>query len=146
MSADTPAVFDHLRPTDTEHYPPGIYRVVGTSEDGITLLRVANADGRRAHTGEVVTVSKHTLKFEAAENPDGNRSVGAIFSSIGTAYWSLRTFVGSLAAHPLASVVALAFLLTGQFGEGVLPLSDATLAGLVLVGTFGLVYVGSGRL
>ncbi|WP_049901646.1 hypothetical protein [Halococcus agarilyticus] len=149
MPADTLAVYDHLRPTDADgSHQPGIYRVVGTSEDDVTLLRVGDADGRRVHTGEIVTVPNDARSgFEPAENPDGNRSVGVALASLSeNAYWSLRTFAGSLATHPFASAVALALLVTGWFGEGVLELSDAALSGLVLAGAFGLAYIGSGRL
>jgi len=76
------AVSDHLRPTGDgpvdRNLPPGVYRVVGTPEDGVTLLRVADADGRRVHTGEVHTVTLSDLDdFEPAENPDENRSLAS---------------------------------------------------------------------
>lgn len=109
---------------------------------------MGDAAGRRVHTGEIITVPNDACSdFEAAENPDGNRSVGAAVASLGeNGYWSLRTVGGSLATHPFVSAVALAFLVTGSFGEHVLGLSDAALTGLVLAGAFGLAYIGSGRL
>ena len=145
---DSPAVFDHLRPTDaTDDCPPGIYRVVGANDERIALLRVSDAAGRRAHTGEVITVPNHALAFEAAENPDGNRPARALFVSLGgTIYWSFRTFAASLAARPFASALAFALLFAGWFGESVLPLSEAALAGLTLAGALGLAAIGSGRL
>ncbi|WP_197428449.1 hypothetical protein [Halapricum sp. CBA1109] len=85
---DNPAVSDHLRPTDAD-VPDGVYRVVGTT-DGVTLLRVGDADGRRVVTGEVRTVPDAT-GFEAAENPAGNRSLGRTVAGVPqTLYWQLR--------------------------------------------------------
>jgi len=56
----SPAVYDHLSPTDAD-CPDGVYRVVGSSDGTVTLLRITDADGRRAHTGEVATVDADAL-------------------------------------------------------------------------------------
>ena len=142
-----PAVYDHFVSTDTAH-SDGIYRVVGTSEDSVTLLRVANADGRRSHTGRIVTVSHGALdSLVPVENPDGNRPLGeTVSSALETAYWSARVFVQQLAAHPLMTVLALTFITTGYFGEGIGPLSDGVSSILVVVGSLLLAYIGSARL
>ncbi|WP_254523410.1 hypothetical protein [Natrinema caseinilyticum] len=67
------SIRDHVRPIEADR-PDGIYRVVGTSREAVTLLRVGDADGRRVSTGEIVTVSADDLEgFDRAENPDGNR-------------------------------------------------------------------------
>jgi hypothetical protein len=73
---DRPAVSDHYRASDgTAGVDNGVYRVVGTADETVTLLRVGDADGRRVHTGEIETVEPDALTaFEPAENPDGNRS------------------------------------------------------------------------
>lgn len=141
------AVSDHLRPTDAD-VPAGIYRVVGTGETDVTLLRVADADGRRVNTGEVLTVSDADLGgFESAENPDGNAPLGThLRSALSSLYWSFRTFIEQLAANPLPTAVALGFLLAGRFGDSVVTLPDIVFDALVLLGVFGLVYVGSARL
>ena len=69
----SPSIQDHLSPTNT-NYQNGIYLVVGTSEEDVTLLRVSDADGHRINTGEIITVSYTTLdEFVPAENLDGNR-------------------------------------------------------------------------
>ncbi|MDS0279174.1 hypothetical protein NDI85_15345 [Halomicroarcula sp. S1AR25-4] len=145
--ADTPAVYDHYRPSGAD-YPDGVYRVVGTDDDGVTLLRVADAGGRRRHTGEVVTVPTADLSgFEATENPDGNRSRRAVVrSSLDGLYWSARAFVQTLAERPLLSTAALALLLAGEFGRDVLSLSGLQAGALIVVGGLALVYIGSGRL
>ena len=80
------AVFDHLRSigdgTAAPDRPPGVYRVVGTPEDGVALLRVTDGDGRRAHTGEVHRVARTDLDaFEPAETPDDDRSLAATLAS-----------------------------------------------------------------
>lgn len=143
---DPPSVYDHLQPTDID-YPDGTYRVVGTSEEAVTLLRVADADGRRVNTGEIVTVDSDELDgFEPAENPDGNRPLGAVVTSkLEMTYWSVRVFVQQLATHPLPTAVAVTLVVVGSFGERVLPLPEIVLSGLILVGSLGLAYVGSGR-
>ena len=143
---DSPSVYDHLQPTDLG-YPDGTYRVVGTSEDAVTLLRVADADGRRVNTGEIVTVDSDDLdEFGPAENPDGNRPLGAVVASkLEMTYWSVRVFVQQLATNPLPTAVAVTLVMVGSFGERVLSLPDIVITGLILVGSLGLAYVGSGR-
>jgi hypothetical protein len=39
-----PAVYDHVELQDSDH-PDGVYRVVGTTDETVTLLQVADADG-----------------------------------------------------------------------------------------------------
>ena len=144
---DSLSVYDHLSPTNID-YPDGIYRVVGISGEGITLLRVADADGRRVNTGEIITVSYDDLDgFDPTENPDGNRPLGsALTSGVEMVYWSLRVFVQQLAAHPLLTVLAFAFISAGYFGEAILPLPEVVPDILTIVGALGLAYIGSGRL
>lgn len=82
---------EHYRPTDGDH-TPGVYRVVGTT-DGVTLLRVGDADGRRIHTGEVRCVESATLDsgFEAATDPDAGLSPTATLRNAAQGlYWSVR--------------------------------------------------------
>lgn len=143
----SPTVFDHLRPTDDD-YPDGVYRVVGTAEESVTLLRVGDADGRRVTTGDVVTVDREDLsRFDAAENPDGRRSPGAAVTALVEAvYWSVRTFFGQLAAHPLATAVTVALVVVGAVGDGLAGVPAVASDLFVLVGVLGLAYVGSGRL
>lgn len=139
-------VYDHLRSTDPDD--AGIYRVVGTHADSVTLLRVADGDGRRAHTGEVVTVPTDALDtFESAENPDGNSSVTRKLRSLAEGlYFSFRSVLSSLATRPLLTALGLGLYLGGRFGGGRLPLPDLALSTLALVGLMVLVAVGSGRL
>lgn len=68
--------YDHYRPATSE-YPDGVYRVVGTDEGDVTLLRVA-ADGRRTNDGTVVSVTRETLRrsFVDADNPDSGLRPG----------------------------------------------------------------------
>ena len=84
-----PSVFDHVRPWDAP-YEDGIYRVVGTADGSVTLLRVGDADGRRLNTGTIVTVEAAQLEgFEPAENPDGNRGLGESLLAV-PAGWGWR--------------------------------------------------------
>ena len=138
---------DHVRPT-TGDYPDGIYRVVGTSDESTTLLRVGDADGRRVTTGEIVRVADGDLEaFEPAANPDGNRPLGDVAASgLEMVYWRLRAFGQQLAARPLPAAVAGALFLNGFAGEGVVPLPEVALTVSVVAGSLGLALIGSGRL
>jgi hypothetical protein len=85
---------EHYHPTDGDH-PPGVYRVVGTT-DGVTLLRVGDAEGRRIHTGDVRYLDAATLEseFEAATNPDtGLSPAGTLRDTAQGLYWSVRRFL-----------------------------------------------------
>ena len=135
MPASDPAVYDHLRSTDPDD-DDAVYRVVGTDAGSVTLLRVSDGDGRRANTGEVLTVSRGALdSFESAENPDGNRSLGARLASVFKAgYWSLR------AGGPLLTVGVL-LAVVGTLGNlGLVPLSPLVVNGLIFAG-FGCIVV-----
>jgi len=143
MSGADIAVSDHLRSTDPDD--DSIYRVVGTTAERVTLLRVSDGDGRRVNSGDVVTVARDALSsFEPAPNPDGNRSVGArLVLALRSVYWSFRTVLGSLAANPVPSLVALALVVAGSAGAS--RLSGPLSTGLFFAGLFTLVYIGSGR-
>jgi len=98
-----PTVGDHYRPradadlgdASTADHRASVYRVVGASE-GVTLLRVTDADGRRAHTGELIRVSAEALtaEFERAEDPDAGLSpVRGLRNALSGLYWQFRKFL-----------------------------------------------------
>jgi len=146
MAPPSVSVYDHYRASESAH-TDGVYRVVGADDEGVTLLRVGDARGRRVNTGETVRVTHDELGgFEEAENPGGFSLAGALVSAPGTAYWSVLSFAGEVRAHPLPSTVALALVLTGYLGDGAVPLPDAVLGVFAVAGVLGLAYVGSGRL
>ncbi|WP_435552274.1 hypothetical protein [Natrinema sp. CGMCC1.2065] len=140
------SIRDHVRPTDGD-YPGGIYRVVGTGDAG-TLLRVGDADGRRVNTGEIVTVEDSDLEaFEPAENPDGNRPLGAtVASSLEMVYWRLRAFEQQLVAHPIPATLVAALVAVGYVGDSIGPLPESVASVVLLVGAVGLAFVGGGYL
>ncbi|WP_435147267.1 hypothetical protein [Halobaculum sp. P14] len=144
-----PAVYDHVRLTGGDH-PHGTYRVVGVDEEAETaaLLRVADGEGRRVHTGDVVAVDAAALAdAEPAENPDENRPLGDVLASqVTMLYWSARLFGGELAAHPAAAAAAGVLLLVGLANERASVLPEAAASVVVLAGALALAYVGSGRL
>jgi hypothetical protein len=142
----TPAVYDHVAPVGDD-VPDGRYRVVGTDDETVTLLRVADADGRRTATGETVRVTRETFaRFEAAPNPDGDRPPGdAVRSAVEAGYWSLRAIGRELIGRPLPTAVALAFVLVGLAGDGAVALPPVVDGGLILAGSLGLAYLASGR-
>lgn len=88
-----PSVDEHYRPHRGE-YDPGVYRVVGVPED-VTLLRVADVDGRRAHTGEISHVPVDALEtdFEVVDDPDAGFSpVALVWNQLQGLYWQVRKF------------------------------------------------------
>jgi len=141
-----PRVSDHLRPaSDDAGLDPGVYRVVGTGEDDLTLLRVGDADGRRVNTGELATVDRVDLgEFEPADNPDGNRPAGETATGfLGDLVWQLRAFVGGLRANPLAATVAIGLIVVGHQGHRVLSVPESWLTAVYFLGVFGVVYLGA---
>lgn len=143
----SPTVYDHVRPTTSDH-PAGVYRVVGTSGETVTMLRVGDAEGRRVSTGELVTVAEGELDgFEQAANPDGNRPLGTTLErQVEMVYWSLRAFGQQLVAHPVPAAIGVASIVVGRFGAQFLQLPAVVFGGLLVAGSLWLAYVGSGRL
>lgn len=138
----SPTPFDHVRPRDADH-PAGVYRVVGVGDETVTLLRIADADGTRRHTGETITVDAETFAgFAPAARPDRSRSV---VSAVERGYWSIRAVGDELSARPLASTLSIALVLFGLLGGAVGPLPDLASGGLVLVGCLALAAVRRGR-
>ena len=142
----SPAVSDHLRPTD-DGAPDGVYRVVGTDGESVTLLRVGDADERRVHTGEIVRVARGDLDgFEAAENPDKNRSLWVVLVVVvRDGYWSVRTFGQQLVRNPLPAALAMALVVAGSVGDSFVSAPAEAFAALIILGALALALVGSGR-
>jgi hypothetical protein len=74
------APYDHYRPPDASEVPDGVYRVVGRSGDEVTLLAVADADGRRVHAGRLLRVpaARVAAEFDPAPNPDAGLDLGGL--------------------------------------------------------------------
>lgn len=88
-----PAVGEHYRPRDRGH-EPGVYRVVGAPAE-VTLLRVADADGRRVHSGALRHVPVDVLEseFEPAADPDAGVSpLATVRNQLQGLYWQVRKF------------------------------------------------------
>lgn len=88
-----PSVGEHYRPVDGDH-DPGVYRVVGVPDD-VTLLRVADGDGRRVHAGEISHAPVDALEtdFEAVDDPDAGFSpVALVRNQLQGLYWQVRKF------------------------------------------------------
>jgi len=83
-----PEIGDHYRP-DGEST---VYRVVGVTER-VALLRITDADGRRAHTGDLRRVTEAELRaeFVPADDPDTGLSfLGAVRNLLQGMYWQVR--------------------------------------------------------
>jgi hypothetical protein len=91
--AELPDPYDHFETNAGASVEQGVYRVVGTPDGKVTLLRVADPDGARVHTGAVEQVSVATLvaDFDPADNPDAGFSLIGAIKRIGT---SLKAVVG----------------------------------------------------
>ena len=78
--SDAPTPYDHYRPPDASDLSDGVYRVVGVADGEVTLLAVADADGRRIHSGRLVSVpaDRVTADFAPAPNPDEGFDPGAL--------------------------------------------------------------------
>ncbi|MFC7141270.1 hypothetical protein ACFQMA_15700 [Halosimplex aquaticum] len=139
------SVYDHLRSTGAGPADEGVYRVVGTDDEHVTLLRVGDADGRRVNTGEVLTVDRDALDgFEPTDNPDGNRPAGETVSGFLRDFvWQLRAFAGGLRSRPLASLAALALVVVGHQGHRVLSVPELWLTAVYFLGVLGVVYLGA---
>jgi hypothetical protein len=142
-----PTVYDHVSPTGDD-YPDGVYRVVGTG-GAVALLRLTDGDGRRVHTGELVTVDAVGFEdFEPVDRPTPDRSFGARVASVpALGYWSLRAFGQQLRTHPRATAITGAAVLVGLVGSAVpVPsVPDPVFGALLFVGSLGLAYVGGYR-
>lgn len=136
------AVFDHLRLVDGE-LPPGVYRVVGTPAGDVTLLRVADAGGRRVHTGQVHTVPRIDLEgFALGENPDENRALTAMLASQLDGFaWQFRTMGRTVVARPILGTGSLALVAVGLFGDPFLAIPDRVDTMLFLAGALSLFYL-----
>lgn len=135
-----PAVGDYLRPTAEDERE--IYRVVGTDESRVTVLRVTDADGRRAHTGEVVTIPRTAVdSYEQCDPPDATQSLG---DALTTAYWSVVASARRARERPVVTVVGVVAVGVGSFGDGLLP--DALATGAVVAGCLVVAAVVAGCL
>lgn len=146
MTPTDPAVYDHVRPSDSDAaLSPGVYRVVGAGERTVALLRVGDAEGYRVNTGEVVRVDRDALAaFEPADNPDGARPLGEKARRFAeSVVWNLRAFVAGLLAYPALTVVALALVVVGHQGHRVLSVPEPWLTGVYFLGVLGVVYLGT---
>lgn len=111
MSAD-PRPYDHVRSEGTP-VDAGTYRVVGVADDCVTVLRVADAGGKRVHEGRVVYVTvDEYARLEAASNPDEPSMVGGLGL---TALGAGLVFVGSTPETFSSIGVDIG---TGLFGDG----------------------------
>ncbi len=85
--------------------------------------------------------------FTPAENPDGNRPLGATLTShFEMGYWSSRVFLQQLASKPIPATVGVTLVIAGVFGDQILPLPDIVFGGLILFGSLGLAFIGGSRL
>lgn len=141
VTGDALAPYDHVRPAHDLDLTPGVYRVVGASDDAVTLLRVADGEGRRRNTGEVTTVERAALGgFERAANPDENRSLGARASGhLRGLWWSVRVLARTVVDRPVPGTAALALVVVGLFGDAFVSLPDGADTVLFLAG-FGFLW------
>lgn len=116
------------RPTVSEQYRPtngvaeeGIYRVVGTDGESVTLLRVGDEDGTRVHTGDVTSVSRTTFddEFTPAAEPDSGGRLSLVLAGVGIGFLvaaalSWASLFTTPATPGVLAVLGLALLLLGR--------------------------------
>jgi hypothetical protein len=113
------SVRDHVRATESDPLPAGVYRVVGVDAESVTLLALTE-DGRRAHTGRIEHLDTGTAaELAPADDPDAGLG-------------RLRQVPKAYAVRPLTSAAAALGVAAGLLaGAGVLPLqADAAEAAL----------------
>jgi hypothetical protein len=145
---DQVSVYDHFQVRSGD-YPTGTYRVVGVREETVTLLKIGDEEGRREHTGDIITLGLDEVEaLDRIEEPElDQRTSAAIKSVLEMGYWSLRVFTRELAKHPIPTAIAAVLVLLGYFDGGILPSFSSTVSGLlIMLGSLSLAYIGSGRL
>lgn len=140
-----PEAAEYLQPT-TADCADGIYRVVGTDESTVTLLRVGDAEGTRVHTGEIRRVERARLDgFETAAEPAGQGVLAALADVPELLYFEFVAFGGTLTDRPVLAAIALGCLVAGLLGDQVVGVPRVAEVGLILAGSLGLAAIGSGR-
>ena len=120
------APFDHYRVGESgdsgNTLSPGVYRVVGADADGVTLLEVADASGRRVHTGRVERVSRSALDgLEAVDSPDPSGPFVAAMSRAGGLALTLRVAPRRMARRPAQTALGVVLFAADLVGPTVLP-------------------------
>ncbi len=142
-----PALGDHVATEHPDHRS-GVYRVVGVGDRQVTLLLVGDEEGKRIHTGDVVSVALSEFDgFESVEPPTRRQSLReSIRAGRAIGYWSLRANTRQLRARP-AQTALVALLLGGGLLSDVLNLAPEPVStALVVAGSLLFVLVVTGRL
>ena len=115
-----PAVSEQYRPTNGVA-EDGVYRVVGTDSDAVTLLRVGDESGRRVHTGDVITVPQATFTegFTPAADPDSVSRLSRALAGVGVGFLIVAALSwGGVLTTPatpaLLAVLGLGLVLSGR--------------------------------
>jgi len=147
VTSQVASVGDHLA-TDHPEYRSGVYRVVGTDNQQLTLLLVGDSNGSRIYTGEVITVGESALgSFEPAEQPLSDRSVtGTVLSGLSIGYWSLRANARQLRVRPTRTATVAVLLGGGLLLDRFNLVSEPVASIAVVAGSVLFVLVATGRL
>ncbi|MFC5971802.1 hypothetical protein ACFPYI_10705 [Halomarina salina] len=129
MSSDRIALSDHFRvgaSADTGHnageLSPGVYRVVGTDADRVTLLEVADGSGDRVHTGRVERVPRAALDgFERVDSPDSSGLFATARNRLRGFALTLRFAPRRLAGRPVQTLLGVALVAADSLGSSVAP-------------------------
>ncbi|PSP37641.1 hypothetical protein BRC71_11830 [Halobacteriales archaeon QH_7_65_31] len=147
MTSRVASVGDHLA-TNHPEYRSGVYRVVGTDNQRLTLLLVGDSGGKRIHTGLVISVDRSTLdSFEPAEQPLPDRSVTeTVLSGLSIGYWSLRANARQLRVRPIRTAAVAVLLAGGLLLDRLDLVPEIVASAAVVTGSVLVVLVATGRL
>ena len=147
MTSRVASVGDHLA-TDHPEYRSGIYRVVGTDSQQLTLLLVGDSGGNRIHAGLVISVDRSALaSFEPAERPPPERSVTeTVLSGLSIGYWSLRANARQLRARPIRTAAVAVLVGGGGLLDRLDLVPEIVASAAVVAGSVLFVLVATGRL
>ncbi|MFD1513887.1 hypothetical protein [Halomarina rubra] len=131
------APYDHVRvPADAETLPAGVYRVVGSDADRVTLLAVGDETGARVHTGRVERVPLPTFdQFESAESPDPSGGLTRLRDVLGGLALTARLAPRRMAGRPLQTLVGVVLVVVESLGPATVGVSESV---LTVAGVFGI--------
>ncbi|MFB6192017.1 MAG: hypothetical protein ABEI11_01710 [Haloarculaceae archaeon] len=121
----------HYRADEDAPVPAGVYRLVGLEEGEAALLRVADAEGNRAHTGVVEHVDADGL---AALEPTGAPAESRLRAVGSGLLLGLRQAPRNALARPIQSALGAILLAVAVVGPSVLGAPDAAFAAANLLG------------
>jgi len=94
VDPDTVAVGDCVEPASAGvPVDAGVYRVVGTPEGALVCLRLTDANGRRANTGDLVRVDAADADALQPTSEPRTTALGLLKNQLEGPYWIVRSLL-----------------------------------------------------